>query len=569
MTKKTSLNIVEKKIEALRKKRESIFKMPPEKAMDEILDYSENYALVHSFPEQSLYMLMHETGHEDFLPVLSMATKKQWEYIIDLEIWEKDEIDIFNASYWLGVLHMADPKRLADWLLDDQEDFLTYFLRNRIDVVIREHDEDPSIIPDDYSTFDDVIYFKILESEEDKKLPIEIKSLVNDILARIADRSYRDFQTILFISAGVINAEHSEHLFRFRNARLEEKGLIPTHEAIEILAPVDLEKIKKRNGDKKSFSDVFVDEKGNINSSQVIDIFSVNNYFLDSDDFSLEFISLCNQIISAEQKKIRTREELAKLVKRVSGILKIGAQYLGAFDENATDKKNMDSAFGAYYIFDLFKAGNTLVRNLRQKIIKWQKNSFILKNSLSLSFLGEKWFGITGGLIAWPAVYFDNYETGANLYKEFSSIDEIIKTQREIDKLTAVDDLLGLMKIKEIKTDDLFINWQNFILTLWARDWLHLEEDVLEPIEINEFKRFYQWLWIEDNGIKTPGKEKKQDFLNWVVRITEIDPNFLLERLGQVFDELFELVEDELGNVNLKNIDPKYISLFILSSQQN
>ncbi|MDY0360765.1 MAG: DUF6178 family protein [Desulforegulaceae bacterium] len=564
MTKKNALSIVEQKIEALRKKRESIFKMDPEKAMEEILDFNESYALVHSFPEQSLYMLMHEAGHEDFLPILSMATKKQWEYIVDLEIWEKDQINIFNASYWLGILHMADPGRLAQWLLDDQEDFLTYFLRNRIDVVLREHDEDPSIIPDDYITFDDVIYFKVLESGEDKNLPIEIKSLVNDILARIADISYRDFQTIIFISAGVINAEHQEHLFRFRNARLEEKGLIPAHEAIEILAPINLKNIKKRPADKNLVPDIFVDEKGNINSSQLIDAFSVNNYLLDSDDFSLEFVSLCNQIISAEHKKIRTREELLSLVKRVSGILKTGAEYLGKSYEKEDKRKLMEKAFGSYYTLDIFKAGNTLVRNLREKVLKWQKNSFIIKNSFNLSFLGEKWFGITGGLIAWPAVYFDNYENSSGIYKEFSSLEEITKTEKELEKLFAVDDLLALMGVKEIKTDDLFINWKNFILTLWARDWLHLDENIFEPIEINKFKKFYDWLWIEDNGIKTPGKEKKQDFLNWIVRTADLKPEFILERLGPVFDELFELVEEELGSVGIKNIDPKYISLFVL-----
>lgn len=564
MAEKKNLSIVEKKIEALRTKRESIHKKEPDKALEEILDYNECHALVHSFPEQSLYMLMHEAGHEDFLPVLSMATKKQWEYIVDLEIWEKDEIDISRASYWLGILHMADPKRLADWLLDDQEDFLTYFLRNRIDVVLREHDEDPSLIPDDYITFDDVIYFKVLESAEDKTLPIEIKSLVTDILARIADRSYRDFQTVIFISAGVINAEHSEHLFRFRNSRLEEKGLIPSHEAIEIFAPVNLKKIIKRSENRSLPGKVIFDEQGNFNSGELADIFSVNNYFLESDDFSLEFVALCNRIISAEQKKIRTREELSRLVKRVSGVLKIGAQYLGNFDEKTGEKKLMESVFSNYYTSDLFRAGNTLIRNLRDKVLKWQRNSFIMKNSLSLSFLGERWFGVTGGLIAWPAVYFDNYETSANIYKEFSSIDEIRKTETEVDNLAAVDDLLGLMAVKEIRTDDLFINWQNFILTLWARDWLHLEESVFEPVKTDDFKKFYKWLWVEDNGIKTPGKEKKQDFLNWIVRITEINPELLLERLGPVFDELFELLEDELGNVDLKNIDPKYISLFIL-----
>ncbi|MDY0132341.1 MAG: DUF6178 family protein [Desulforegulaceae bacterium] len=564
MTKKNALDIVGQKIKALQKKRESILKMEPEKALEAILDYNESYPLVHSFPEQSLYMLLNEIGYEDFLPVLSIANKKQWEYIVDLEIWEKDEVDITKASFWLGVLHMTDPQRLADWLLDDQEDFLTYFLRNRIDVVIREHDEDPSIIPADFMTFDDVIYFKVLDSKEDKNLPINIKSLVTDILGRIADRSYRDFQSIIFISAGVINAEHLEHLFKFRNARLEEKGILPFYEAIEIFAPIDLKNIKKRSENKNLNPAVFFDDQGNINSNAVMDIFSVNNYFLDSDDFSLEFVSLCNRVISGEHKKIRTRKELSDLVKRVSGILRIGAQSLGELDEKTSEKQFLELAFESYYTEDIFKAGNTLIRNLREKVLGWQRNSFVLNNSFDLSFIGEKWFGIVGGIAAWPSVYFDNYQSSSNIYKEFSSIDEVKNSEKEIEKLIAVDDLLGLLEIKEIKADTLFINWQNFILTLWARDWLHLKENVFEPIKVKNFKEFYQWLWVEDSGIRTPGKEKKQDFLNWLVRVAEINYESLLKRLGPLFDELFELVEEELGNVDLENIDPKYISLFIL-----
>jgi hypothetical protein len=305
MSDNKSIDIVQKKIKALRDKREEVLKLEPEDALNTIIDYKENIPLVHSFPEQSLYMLMHEAGPEDFLPVLSMATKNQWEYIVDLEIWNRDEIDITNISYWLGVLNMADPVRLATWLLEEQEDLLSYFLRNKVDVVIREHDQDPSVIGSDFVTFDDVIYFRVLDDAPGSPVFMDTKSLVQDILARIAEKSYPMYQTILFISAGVINAEHVENLYRQRNSRLEGKGLLPLHEAVEVYAPVDAEEIKKKKIRKrKSFeNNNFVDENGNLDSGALLNIFSTDNYFAIPDSFSQEFVALCNRIIVADKKR--------------------------------------------------------------------------------------------------------------------------------------------------------------------------------------------------------------------------------------------------------------------------
>ncbi|MGM0419238.1 MAG: DUF6178 family protein, partial [Thermodesulfobacteriota bacterium] len=565
MTQKNVSNLAEEKIKAVKKKKEEILKLEPEEALNEILDFRESLPLVHSFPEQSLYMLMHECGYEDFLPVLAMASKKQWEYIIDQEIWDRDEIDIHKASYWLGVFHMADPARLANWLLNDQDEFLTYFLRNKIDVVIREHDEDPSIIPDDFRTFDDVIYFKVFENEESQQLPVDITSLVYDLFSRIADESYSLFQTLIFTSAGVINAEHAENLYRLKNARLEEKGLLPLHEAIEVYAPVSPEDLplRKEKVHDEQKSRFFVDENGNIDSWSIMDIFSAENYFTDF-EFAAEFVSLCNKVIVADKKGVKTREDLSKVVKRVSGILKAGAQLIGGFHENDTNKALISNIFSKYYITDIFRAGHSAIRGVRDKILTWQRSSWMVKNSFNISFLGETWMGITGGLLVWPPVYYDNFETSDEIYRPFGCIDDIEKINSEVEKIIALDDLLGLINIKSIKVKDATLTWENFLLTLWARDWLHFDDTCLEPVKLEDFKKFFKWLWSEDDNKGLIGKDKKQDFLNWVVRTSEIDPDLMVKRLGTVFDQLFEAAESEFKDLDPKYLDPKYINIFLV-----
>ena len=570
MSSKKGLEIVEHKIKALKAKREDILKMDPEDALNEIIDFKENIPLVHSFPEQSLYMLMNEAGHEDFLPILAMASKKQWEYIIDLEIWNRDEIDIKQASYWLGLMDMADPVRLANWLLEEQSDFLSYFLRNKIDVVIREHDEDPSIIPDDFITFDDVIYFKVLDDQPGEKPFMETKSLIYDLLSRIADKSYPMYQTIIFISAGVINAEHAENLYRERNSRLEGKGLLPLDEAIEIYAPFIKSGLKNRYKDvlKSESESSAIDDKGNIDSSFLMNVFSMDNYFADTETFSSEFISLCNRIIVADKKGVKTRGDLEHIAKRVSGTLRAGAQIIAGLTDKDTDDVLIWNIFSKYSLIDVFKAGNTKIKDVREKVLKWQRSSWLVKNSLQISFLGEKWFGIAGGMLVWPPVYFNNYKKGSQIYRPFNSLDEIMETESEIDSMAALDDLFALMGIKNINIKEFSLGWENFILTLWARDWLHMKDDVLEPVSLENFRKFFDWLWIKEDGVRFIGRDKKQDFLNWLVRTAEIEPDLLIGKLGNVFDDLFELLENEYRHVETKSLDAKYINFFLVKEDQ-
>ena len=71
------------------KEREKLLSLPPEKIRDHILDHPRPGELVQSFPEEDFYFLIHDIGPEDSLALLSMASAAQWEYIIDMESWQR------------------------------------------------------------------------------------------------------------------------------------------------------------------------------------------------------------------------------------------------------------------------------------------------------------------------------------------------------------------------------------------------------------------------------------------------------------------------------------------------
>ncbi|MBW1725858.1 MAG: hypothetical protein JRJ33_11000 [Deltaproteobacteria bacterium] len=132
------------RIKNLARQRKEILSLSPEKALDAILDSPQSAALVHSLSEEDFYFLIHDIGIEDSLPLLRLASDKQWEYIVDLEVWEKDRIDLASVTKWFDLLFQIDPNRFVKWFLDQKTEFIEFYLFKNIEIKIRKTDEDPS-----------------------------------------------------------------------------------------------------------------------------------------------------------------------------------------------------------------------------------------------------------------------------------------------------------------------------------------------------------------------------------------------------------------------------------------
>ena len=131
--------------------------------METILDYPQSAALVHSFSEEDFYFLIHDIGLEDAYPLLALASDRQWEYIVDLETWQKDRIELISITRWLDLLFRINPNRFVRWALDNKTELLEFYLHKNIEVRIRENDQDPSDFGDDFFTYDDTFYIRFLD----------------------------------------------------------------------------------------------------------------------------------------------------------------------------------------------------------------------------------------------------------------------------------------------------------------------------------------------------------------------------------------------------------------------
>jgi hypothetical protein len=567
----------------LQEKRRAIMELPAEKALDRILDDPQPAALVHSFPEQDFYLLVNAIGPEDSLPLLALATNKQWEHIVDLEVWQKDRVELNSVTHWMNLLLDADPKRFMKWFLNEQLDFIEFYLFKNLEVRIREHDQDTADFGDEYFTLDDVYYLKFIdipaETESAKLADEQRRAFLTKLAQRLAAYDYGVFQSVLQEVTHVIPNETEEDCYRWRSVRLAEKGFLPFDEAVGIYQPI-------KPGDLEKKSPKFIPRSAGDISSLPVPISPLrelkeDNHFTRAlqkiapanilQQLQAEFANLCNQIGVADHQLIGEREVLKGVVKKASGYISIGL-------EQMLKDKEVDAALAAalitrYPLQDIFRVGFGSALKLKWRVEKWLSKCWFARADLRLTFWGEKWMGVVGGLLVKKPLFYDNYKTGV-LYRDFASVGDIVETEGIFNQVVAVDDLLSLMHIKiEPAAKYGFLTYKNLLLTLWVRHYRKLKERKLRPLTLKQFLPFFEKLLpqsadSDSEKLRKIPQKMKTDFLNWLAAETTLRDFEISERLGQTFEELFNEIELEYGRVAANEIDPRFIHLFLLERKK-
>ena len=570
-------DLIRKRLMELKGRRETLMKLEPEEIQDAILSAPEPAALVHSFREEDFYFLIHTIGPEDALPVLKLASTRQWEYLLDQEAWQKDRIHMPRITHWLYLLLKADPLRLANWCMQEKRETLELYLSHNIEIRIREHDEDPSLFGPGFMTDDDVYYFRLIDfpaKDADMVWTKEQRNeLVPELLSRISAKDHIHLQNLLHRTATIIPSESEEEAYRLRNVRLSEKGFLPFDEAVGVyqaLAPEEIgrrgKKILPRSHESLNAAlvplftsstlasdNLFAQTLVNINENQLL-------MFLQT-----EFASLCNQIIAADQKTVQSRKDLSSVVNKASGYLSIGLEVLTRFSQSKPTFE-ATALLRKYLLSEIFRVGYKKALALKWQAERWRKESWFSAAGLPLAFWGEAWLGALGGLLVEKPLFFDNYQTG-ELYREFATLTDIQKTQAVLEEIITFDLILSLM---EINLPDIAIkrrlSYKNLLLTLWADHHTGIRPNakVPVPIPLNAFKDFFKELWDPD----TPGKiieTIKTIFLDWLSNRSELTVLNLSQKIGNTLTSLFEELEMEMGPVSFQNLDPRFIHLFLVN----
>lgn len=558
----------------LSRARREILSMEPEAALDAILGAPQPGALVRSFTEQDFFLLLQEIGQNDALELLSLASFRQWEYVLDIEVWDRDRLDVRPLTRWLSLMMMASPARLVAWFLKDETELIEFYMFRNMNVFVRQHDQDPSDFGDGLFTLDDTFYIGFREDagfddEEEQSLR---DAFLTRFLEKLAEYDYATFHRVMLEQGTFIPSEYEEEAYRRRNLRLAEKGFLPFDEAVSIYQPLKARELK--TGGRKII--VKGRDSGADLPAPVLPAFAMgaDTPFTRAlgaihveeilEQLQAEFAGLNNQIIAADGGVVRSREALRDVVKKACGYISIGLESLTT-PEDRQAVNAMAFLIKKYPLSRLFRVGYGKALALKWRAQRWRKTAWFHKRGLPLGFWDEEWMGVLGGLLLEKPLFFDNYRTGV-IYREFASRADIRSTRTALDRVMALDSLLGRMDLPVVKNR--FITYKRLLLTLWARRWLGLEPEPA-PIGLDLFRSFFSALWTPGEGERRIRDDMKADFLGWLSETSGRETADIADRLGPVLTDLFDAVASEYGAVAESDLDPRWIHLFLTTQKEN
>lgn len=533
----------------------SVLTLPGSEALNRILDHADADMIVRDMSRVDLFWLIKKIGADDSLPLLRSASNDQWQYVMDMELWKRDSLDLEEAFKWLDRFHRADPQRLAQWLYSEDGNLLSHFFFNSaLDVRIKE-DQD-YIPPEGFFTFDNLYYINILDKENEE--------IIQQMLGQLASQDYNRFHALLLGLGGLIPGEVEEEMYRMKGLRLAEDGYLPFEEAISVYSYQHPDLLKSGGSDYRlSFPD---EETGAFVPLMPLSYSGGDNIFSRSiakigdsaslERLRLEFTGLCNQILSADAVIPEGIDDLIGVTKKAAGYLDIGLERL-----SGNDLKISEDFVRNNPLVSIFRVGFGITLELKWNVERQVKGSWFLRNGLDTGFWDDEWGGMLKGILMKRPLFYMGEFRPFEALSEVKSAGDILHRVLILDKLMEkISDLFGLQR--EMFSDPL-LTFHAILFHSWAIRKLD-HKGGFAPLPLEKAREFFSLIRGKETAPPYKLKEFKDVFLKDCISLAQdIDPDdkdVLLETLS----DLWEGFAEEYAMVDVTALDPRFTKYVII-----
>ncbi len=309
---------------------------------------------VRALPPEEIYYMVKEMGEQEMLPLLSVISEDQLQYIFDVEWWLTDKFLPQRALHWLTLLDQcADPQALY-WFLTEEFEQKVMVLQALTQVCKRDEMtgryEGTENLP--HITLDGVydIFFKVPEARP--ALEKTLKLLRTDF-----EKVYASLMeaAIWYPITSTVEEAH-----RWRVSRAAERGIPEFEEAAAIYSRLDPEALKTGTPSPQDFS-----EGGKYAAAPRYPLADadVSTFFgqclapiADAarvEAIRWELVYLANKVIVADRRDPSALETQTQVMRKVLGYVNIGLEAGAEGDlrkgENLLERARIQSLFQAGY----------------------------------------------------------------------------------------------------------------------------------------------------------------------------------------------------------------------------
>ena len=442
--------------------------------LDRILEQEDPRPLVQQLPHGDFFWLVKKVGDNDCLPLLELASEDQWQYLLDLELWQKDRFQIEYASRWISKLQQADVRRLVRWFFGKGQAVAYYYFFRSIQVMAKQEDEAHDLT-DDFFSLDGIFYVRTLTKGD--------RETIENILRTMSDEDIDRYHTFLLGLSGVLPAELEEDMYRLKNVRLAEHGFLPFEEALSVYAPLGPESLTCEDpvgmaNDNPLEEEIrewapispLVHAEGQTLWTAVSSGIT-DNQFLNR--VRLEFGGLCNQIFSADGEMNNELEALIKTCQKAAGYLNLALEKLCGSDISSAEKLVRKNS-----LVSIFRVGFGLALGLKWEVERWLKNSWFNGQGLDFNFWGHEWGERLAGLVATKPCLYVGYEGGEE-HRDFEKLSELEDCTTILNRVMVLDTLMvRLAELYPLPTkiiQEYRLSFHPLLFNLVARKLLKLE----------------------------------------------------------------------------------------------
>lgn len=366
-------------------------------SLDQIEKYVEESSDLSMLPVQPIYLALRKLPADKVAEYLPKFSKEQRDVFMDIDLWNKDEIDIEHFTYWLEAYSMVESDQVKlDFVSSEQ--FLV-FLKSKFNIWTFDAEEPEYPDHDNYFLTDDNML--LLEFDENFEFVDEVRGLIRHLYYEMGvEGAY----TFLFkmVSDSFLTLQEEE--YNLRRERMRDFGFVDYMDSLEVENPfinIDFlhNFIKKKTATTGTLDDVSKNQ--NLHNSSLVAFKDHFKKVIDellkitdqkrSDYLQFNFIRLINSRLEFRGALKKGSVAMTRTGAQTKNLVLLGFNYVKS-DLVVGEYLKKIPEEGVFTLFDfteLYKIGNSLIKfNLKDLKKALQVNKF---EGDEEKFLGDYW----------------------------------------------------------------------------------------------------------------------------------------------------------------------------------
>jgi hypothetical protein len=544
----------------------AILSLPVEERLETILNSSDPGELVAQIPETDLFLTIKELGIREGVDLISLATLEQTTHLLDLDLWEKDQLSKDKIVVWLEALEACGEEKLKQLFETLDSELVVAIFQKLIRVIKVENPDDHSSEESDKGFTLDGHYYSQFLSEKDGPLITRLLKYLQ------ADDSLY-YQNLLEWVHLRLPLEEEETALQWRRGRLADHGFPDFYEALEIYQYIQPEQVRQDKLPDLSIPEASFYPPSHLESAgEGSFLYAALNRGVEERQrtrIKWELAHLANQITVADGAEINEPASIFQSVRKAFQLLDLGLRHL-----SQDDLGRAGEVLSHLPLIRIFQAGYSLGLELKYRaeaIIRkgeWYRDILQREDVLDSPFKET----IRGLLFKRPLFY---DRSGGGNYRPFQYLRELEETAALLDNLAALGRLifhrLGVTAA-EINSLSTFSLYQPdpplsaVCLTVLANRMLS-GQAVLHPLTVEDWERV-KGVLFEPNPEAgfTPAGPKifQHGYRLFADNGPQLSPTEE-EVLRWWLDVLINKLEAELGRIpSGGKADPRFITGFVI-----